>query len=248
MKPKILIFIFGCSLILAAYWIYRTRSASLKDMALIPAGNFQMGSPDETGDPNEHPQHQVYLNAFYIDKYLVSFDQYDKFCEATGRIKPDDSGWGRGSRPVINVTWEDANSFAQWIGKRLPTEAEYEKAARGGTTTQYFFGDDPSLLGDYAWYHDNSKSMTHPIGEKKPNPFGLYDIVGNVWEWCSDWFSENYYATSPAKDPQGPDGGMMLCLRGGSWNSFADSCRSANRNENIPKRNNIYGFRCAKNP
>jgi eukaryotic-like serine/threonine-protein kinase len=207
-----------------------------------------MGSPDGVGDQDEHPQHQVYLDAFYIDKYPVTFDQYDKFCEATGRAKPDDNKWGRGTRPIINVSWDDANSYALWAGKRLPTEAEYEKAVRGGTTTQYFFGDDASLLGDYAWYRENSDKMTHPVGEKKPNPFGLYDIVGNVWEWCSDWYADGYYAASPAKNPSGPEMGTMICLRGGSWNSFTDSSRSATRNGNSPNNRNIYGFRCAKTP
>jgi eukaryotic-like serine/threonine-protein kinase len=247
MNNKLFAIILGYFFILGGVAAAPAKPGNLNEMVLIPAGNFQMGSPDEAGDQDEHPQHQVYLDVFYIDKYLVTFGQYDKFCEATGRAKPDDDGWGRGMRPVINVTWDDANSYARWAGKRLPTEAEYEKATRGGTITTYFFGDDESQLGDYAWYHENSSGMTHPVGEKKPNPFGLYDILGNTWEWCSDFYEDNYYTVSPAKNPTGPDMGTLICLRGGSWNSFAYSSRSANRNGNLPQYNNIYGFRCAKN-
>lgn len=204
-------------------------------------------------DKNYEIPHKVWVDAFYMDKYLVTFKQYDNFCAATGRKKPDDHGWGRGNRPVINVSWDDANAYAQWVGKRLPTEAEYEKAERAGTDTEYFFGVDASQIDNYAWYKDNSGNMTHPVGEKKPNPYGLYDIIGNVGEYCSDWFESTYYEHSPEKNPKGPTGEQSVLkehvMRGGSWNLDKSLLRSAER---IYTYKGAFeeenGFRCVKMP
>lgn len=219
-------------------------------MVLIPAGEFLMGSPDEW-ENDEHPQHKVWLDAYYIDKYEVTFEQYDKFCEATGRSKPSDSGWGRGNRPVINVSWDDAVAYADWAGKRLPTEAEWEKACRAchsewsEESHKYCFGDSESRLGAYAWYSDYSGGGTRPVGQKKPNAYGLYDMHGNVWEWCADWYGENYYRESPYKNPRGPDSSYRV-LRGGGRFSYASYCRSALRYWVKPtNRNDLWGFRCA---
>jgi len=218
------------------------------EMVLIPAGEFIMGS--DTGGSDEKPVHKVYLDAYYIDKYEVTFEQYDKFCEATGRRKPRDSGWGRGNRPVINVSWNDAVAYAEYYGKRLPTEAEWEKACRAGSNTKYCFGDAELELSDYAWYDKNSGNKTHPVGEKKPNAWGIYDMHGNVWEWCSDWYDDKYYSVvaeqSSAKNPKGPNSGSYRVLRGGSWDYFAVGCRSAFRGWDSPTvRYPIIGFRCA---
>jgi formylglycine-generating enzyme required for sulfatase activity len=216
-------------------------------MVLIPAGTFMMGSTDGVGATDEHIQHEVYLDAFYIDKYPVTFDEFDKFCEATGAPKPADNGWGRAARPVVNVSWNDAQAYAKWAGKRLPTEAEYEKAVRGGTNTLYFFGYDAAQLGDYAWDFDNAGGITHRVGQKKPNPFGLYDIIGNVWEWCSDWYGMDYYSMSPPKNPQGPETGKYRVLRGGSLVDTPMNLRSAMRDWGMPEsRTPRHGFRCAK--
>ncbi|MFH2069617.1 MAG: formylglycine-generating enzyme family protein [Elusimicrobiota bacterium] len=229
-------------------------------MVLIPAGEFTMGS--ESGESDEKPPHKVYLDAYYIDKYEVTFEQYDKFCEATGRKKPSHSGWGRGNRPVIDVNWNDAMAYAKWAEKRLPTEAEWEKAARAGSNTKYCFGDGESELGNYAWYDKNSGGKTHPVGSKKPNQYGIYDMHGNVWEWCADWYDKNYYSvvagTVPAKNPKGPDSGEYRVLRGGSWYIDANFCRSAIRVRGWPHSRGDYegyfrdywddcwrGFRCA---
>jgi len=223
------------------------QEGSSRGMVLVSAGTFTMGSPSGVGKTDEQPAHQVYVDSFYIDKHPVTFDQYDRFCEATQRAKPDDSGWGRGRRPVINVNWNDANAYAQWAGKRLPTEAEYEKAARGGTNTLFFWGDDPSQTSDFAWTSGNSGQMSHPVEGKKSNPCGLYDISGNVWEWCADWYGEKYYAVSPAKNPQGPEKGKMHALRGGSWYGPVENARPAIRNGvDRDYRKNLYGFRCVR--
>ncbi len=249
-----------------------------KDMVLILAGEFTMGLPEGTGEPNEHPRHKVYLDAFYIDKYPVTNLEFKKFVDATGYVteaEKSGGGWGyKGStfievdsinwkdpqgdgkgirdkmdNPVVLVDWNDANNYAKWAGKRLPTEAEYEKAIRGETATTYFFGDDASQLGDYAWYRDNSESGTHPVGKKKPNPYGLYDIVGNVWEWCQDWYGNRYYAVSPAKNPKGPNRGKERVLRGGSWDDHAVGLCTTSRYFITPDaRINNDGFRCAKTP
>ena len=205
-----------------------------------------MGSPENEGESYEHPQHSVYLDAYYIDKYEVTFEQYDKFCDATGRKKPSDEGWGRGNRPVINVNWNDAAAYAKWANKRLPTEAEWEKACRAGSTTKYSFGDNEFLLGNYAWYDSNSGNKTHPAGEKKPNAWGIYDMHGNVWEWCSDWYDENYYQNSPGKNPTGPASRALRVHRGGSWGLDDNYCRSADRYGYRPGGGHVsVGFRCA---
>jgi len=213
-------------------------------MVLIPAGQFTMGSND--GEADEKPPHRVSISAFHLDKHEVTFALYDAFCAATGRTKPEDQGWGRGSRPVINVSWEDAKAYCDWAGKRLPTEAEWEYACRAGGTGKWCFGDDEGQLGGYAWYTANSGNMTHPAGEKAANAFGLFDMHGNVWEWCADWYDTGYYSASPVQDPTGAVSGQYRVLRGGSWVAYASWCRSAYRYRYLPGYGGYYlGFRCA---
>jgi formylglycine-generating enzyme required for sulfatase activity len=224
-----------------------------KGMVLIKAGNFWMGSSDdeEENSASEYPRHQVWLSAYYIDKYPVTFDQFDKFCDAIGKPHVNDQGWERGKRPAINLTWQDADEYCKWAGKRLPTEAEWEKAAKGGKDTIYFWGDDPGQADDYAWFARNSELRSHPVGSKKPNRFGLYDMVGNVSQWTADWYDTEYYPVSPAKDPKGPQikKGKFRALRGSSWFFAAETLRVANRGGDDPKHASIYtGCRCAKSP
>ncbi len=222
-------------------------------MVLVPKGWFWMGSPPGLGFSSEHPRHKVWVNGFLIDKRLVTYSEFDRFCDKTGRARPVDNGWGKGDRPAL-VSWEDAIAYARWAGKRLPTEAEWEKAVRAGTKTKYFFGNSDKDLGEYAWYDKNSENMSHPIGLKKPNPFGLYDSLGNVWEWCSDWYDDNYYKNSPNKNPLGPVNPIgdnsksekLKVIRGGSWLNNSDCASSAHR-DRLPNRpSNLAGFRCVK--
>jgi formylglycine-generating enzyme required for sulfatase activity len=156
------------------------------------------------------------------------------------------------NHPVVEVGWQDAVMFCAWAGRqagrkmRLPTEAEWEYACRAGTQTAYHFGDDPRELSEYSWYSANSKEGTHPVGTKKPNAWGLYDMHGNVSQWCQDWHETTYYAQSPKRDPQGPNDGALRSVRGGAWYSTAWFCRSAHRHFRGPSYcEEGVGFRVA---
>lgn len=207
----------------------------------IPAGTFTMGSPtSEIDRQSDETQHQVTLSAFKMSKYEVTFEQYDLFCDATGRSKPSDEGWGRGNRPVINVSWDDATAFAEWMGCRLPTEAEWEYACRAGTTTPFNTGNclstsQANYNGNYL-YGSCSKGeyreKTMPVGSFTANAYGLFDMHGNVWEWCSDWYGD--YSTSAQTNPKGASSGSTPVFRGGSWYNDASICRSAYRNGSSP--------------
>ncbi len=229
-----------------------------EDMVFIPAGEFLMGSND--GEPDEKPIHTVYLDAYYIDKYEVTNKQYREFVEATGHREP--VYWGEDDHPVVYVRREDAVAYATWAGKRLPTEAEWEKAARGGLDGKKNpwgnrdpDGSDCNFADkntNYSWTDksiDDGYSHTAPVGTYPPNNHGLYDMAGNVWEWVSDWYDDNYYANSPSKNPQGPNNASYRVRRGGSWSRDAGSLRCANRYYGSPDLTyNNLGFRCVKSP
>ena len=215
------------------------------EFVLIPAGEFMMGAvpQDKEAGDGEKPQHKVRITKpFYMGKYPVTQEEWEKI------MGNNPSYFQKAGKkaPVETVSWNDCQEFIKKLGKkegktyRLPTEAEWEYAARGGGSTSlvgepgrttptgsyvYTFGDDASKLGDYAWYDKNSSDTTHPVEQKKPNTIGLYDIMGNVWEWCEDWYDENYYKNSPSADPKGAEKGVYRSLRGGSWYHDAGGCR-----------------------
>ena len=208
------------------------------DWALIPAGSFLMGSNlKEINRVSDETQHRVTLSGFKMSKYEVTFEQYDAFCEATNREQPPDEGWGRGQRPVINVSWDDATDFATWMGCRLPTEAEWEYACRAGSTSSFNTGK--SLSTNQAKIEGNE---TNEVGSFAANSWGLFDMHGNVSEWCSDWYGA--YPITAQTNPKGPKTGIYRVSRGGSWSPDAIDCRTAARNHDKPdNRFSIFGFR-----
>lgn len=189
-------------------------------MAWLPGSVFRMGE-ERIDDKAAKPVHDVEVGAFSIGQYPVTFEEYDRFCEATGRPLPDDEGWGRGARPVMHVDWNDAVAYCEWLSEqtgeayRLPTEAEWEYTCRAGSDTTYCYGDDEDQLGAYAWYNANSENMTHPVGEKQANAWGLYDMHGNVLEWVQDWYGD--YSEGLQHNPSGPAEGSDRVFRGGCW-------------------------------
>lgn len=214
----------------------------------IPAGSYMRGCKDGEDDyDDEKPQRRISISSFWMGVHEVTQAQW----EAVMGSNPSDFK-GR-DHPVENVNWLEAQEFVRRLNAkegheryRLPTEAEWEYAARAGSTTKYCFGDDERDLGDYAWYGSNSGCVTHPVGQKQPNAWGLYDMHGNVWEWVQDWFRGNYYATSDTDNPRGPDTGGYRALRGGSCCQDPRYCRSATRYFAFPdQRDEDIGLRLA---
>lgn len=221
------------------------------ELVKIQNGTFLMGSNDYWD--NEKPPHIVNIeNQFYIGKFEVTFKEYDKFCEDTGKLKPHDNGWGRGNKPVINISWRDAKDYTIWLSNktnkpfRLLTEAEWEYAARAHTKTKYSFGEDDNDLIHYAWFEKNSKDYgTQDVGQKKPNNFGIYDMHGNVYEYCEDWYADNYFKT-PTNGSAYNKQTKYKVIRGGSWNFGKDRQRSSHRGRAyLNYREHDLGFRLA---
>ena len=240
-------------------------------MISLPGGQFTMGTAD--GNPEEGPPHAVTVSPFLMDAFEVTHEMFAKV------ELPDPSHWQENPRtPVERVRWRDAKAYCNerskleglrpcynektpdWDcdysadGYRLPTEAEWEYAARAGSPTPYDFGS-PDKLGLYAWYAENADHQTHPVGQKKPNAWGLYDMYGNVSEWCEDVYSPTYYKDSPAKDPTGPTSpghDVKRTMRGGSWNANPDACRATYRqgqrtgNTDACFATDYCGFRCVR--
>ena len=206
------------------------------NMVFVEGGTFQMGS---NSDYNEMPVHTVTVSSFYMDKTEVTQAEYRK---VMGKNPSKFSGCD--DCPVENVSWHDANEYAKKVGKRLPTEAEWEYAARGGSKSKGYRYSGSNQLDAVGWYYDNSNDRTNPVAQKLPNELGLYDMSGNVYEWCSDWYGEESYSSSPQNNPQGPNSGYSRVLRGGSWHYDVSSCRVAGRYRSNPaSRDNSRGFR-----
>jgi formylglycine-generating enzyme len=214
----------------------------------IAPGKFQMGaSTDDTGAyPDEKPQHEVEITkAFWIASTPVTVGAYRKFVETThGQMPPAPNFAQDDTHPVVNVSWNDAIGYCKWAGCRLPTEAEWEYAARGRSDRPRY-GD----LDKIAWYNKDSERGTHSVGKLAPNSYGLYDTLGNVWQWCSDWYDEKYNQSNPNawRDPSGPASGTFRVLRGGSWLSNAGVVRVSCRYGDHPSgRGGTVGFRCVR--
>jgi formylglycine-generating enzyme required for sulfatase activity len=221
--------------------------------ALIPRGSFVMGAGDSfQGDAGyERPAHPVDIGApFYISTTLVTQVQWQEIAGANPSFHK-----GGGDSPVDSVSYEDVLGFIRLLNERegsgsyrLPTEAEWEYAARAGSRSRYCFGDEEGLLESYAWYGaDVRGGGPRPVGGKLPNAWGLFDVHGNLFEWTADWFAEGYYASSPRRDPQGPAGGEGRVTRGGSYASDAWFCQTAARNSESPEVRSMFtGFRLAR--
>ena len=234
-------------------------------MIQLPGGTFMMGDESEV----DSPPHEVSVSSFFIDTHLVTQEEYEKL------MLDNPSRWKGSKNPVEQVRWSDAVRYCNarseaeglqpcydlntWKcdfsanGYRLPTEAEWEYACRAGSKTVYFFGNDSFKLKDYAWFDKNSGGKPQPVGQKTPNARGLYDMCGNVWEWCNDFYKVDYYQESPKDNPRGPESGETKVVRGGAWKFSAESCRSGYRYNEDPGYADvcfgydIYGFRCVRN-
>jgi serine/threonine-protein kinase len=217
----------------------------------IPPGTFMMGCSPEDNEcyENEKPSHRVTISkGFWMGQTQVTVGAYKRFAAATGRELPPapyfNSGWANENMPIVHVSWDDAREYCTWAGGRLPTEAEWEYAARGGITeTRY------GNIDEVAWHHKNSGGRTHEVAQKRANDLGLSDVLGNVSEWVNDWFDDKYYQNSPSLDPPGPTSGRWRVLRGGSWDDFPWDVRVSGRTGNYPvARENSVGLRCAWEP
>ncbi len=252
---------------------FQAGNPSDLEFITVEAGTFDMGCTDEQFNcySDESPVHSVTLSSFQLSKYEITNFQYAEFLNAIGAesngyyngqeymeiassyCKIDYVGGsfvaesGRENHPVVEVNWYGAKAYCVWAGGRLPTEAEWEYAARGGNQSNgyiYSGGDDMDAVG---WYNNNSGSDTHNVGEKAANELGFFDMSGNVWEWCNDWYDSSYYSLSPVNNPQGPENGSVRVVRGGSWGFNANGSRVASRYCDIPDFTlNGFGFRCAK--
>ncbi len=217
------------------------------EMVYVTGGTFMMGS--NRGVDDEKPLHSVILDDFYLSKYEVTVGEYRQFAEATGRQMPartPEGGWVD-EHPMVFVTWYEAQEFCEWAGGSLPTEAEWEFAARGGMISQNYLYSGSNISTATGWHDINSKYEVHPVGTKNPNELGLHDMSGNVSEWCYDWYDRNYYKKSESENPQGPKKAKNKTLRGGSYIDFAFQVRSTKRGSLPPAfRGKNIGFRLKK--
>lgn len=241
--------------------------AQRPEMVEVEGGTFSMGG-SASNNLDEKPEHQVTISSFTMSKYEVTFDDFDLFCTATGYRQTDDGKYGRGQFPVINVNWYGAIFYCNWMssrfnldkvynlkvdsmgvhildvdwdanGYRLPTEAEWEYVARGGKS-----GGDVGKLSNYAWYDENSEGVPHEVGTLKPNSLGIFDIRGNAWEWCWDFYDAEYYSNSEKDNPHGPDKGDKRVYRGGNFNCTYEFLNFSKRFSLSPtKADGLVGIR-----
>jgi len=224
------------------------RFGSTEGMVLIPAGQFTMGSTASDASHNEKPAHTVYVNAFYMDVIEVTNRQYKLFLDATGHKKPaywDNNRFNKPDLPVVGISWEDAQAYAAWSGKRLPTEAEWEYAARGGLQNAKFPWGDDEAKGRACYGKSYMHGIPENVSSYPPNGFKLFDMVGNAGEWCSDWYREDGYKDAQSNNPTGPEKTLSKVVRGGSWyeDDYFLRC-SARKGISPGSYSNAVGFRC----
>jgi formylglycine-generating enzyme required for sulfatase activity len=242
------------------------------EVVLVQGGTFKMGDTvDGSDEDDERPVHEVTVKSFYIGKFEVTFADYEQFCTETERMVPPDGGYGKENRPVINTSWFDAVEFCNWLSKkeglsmayttegatnvtcnfsangyRLPTEAEWEYAAKGGNKSKNYVFSGSNSIKDVGWYTENADGKTQSGGGKSPNELGIFDMTGNVWEWCWDWYERKYYAASVKDNPTGPKTGTAKVLRGGAWFSDQTYSRTSERFNRAPDIRFNYGFRVCR--
>jgi formylglycine-generating enzyme required for sulfatase activity len=263
--------------VLALFSIILLANAAVSqklELVEVQGGTFIMGN-DYSINQDESPEHKVTLNSFYIGKYEVTFEEFDRFCISTGWEKPNDAMLGRGNNPVMNISWESAIMYCNWLsrmegldrcynikrdslatsvtcnwsanGYRLPTEAEWEFAAKGGNLSKGYAFSGSNNPDEVAWYFSNSGGRPHPVGSKKSNELGIHDMSGNVREWCWDLYDKDYYRNSPQDNPTGPTTGVRRVFRGGAWNFKLDFLRLTAREFMGPAKNyGNVGFRVVK--
>jgi formylglycine-generating enzyme required for sulfatase activity len=219
----------------------------------IPAGTLLRGSPEETGEEDETPIDEVFVPAFYIDRYEVTNADYARCVESGLCRSPDELDpelFGAPRQPVVGVGWHDAMTYCRWSGKRLPTEVEWERAARGDDSRVYPWGDEPPSC-ELAVFVECDRYGPAEVGGRPAGqgPFGTQDLAGNVWEWVHDWYAPRHFPAGPEGTHEGPPAGRQRVLRGGSWHFGAQYIRAANRHRDDPEqRAPWYGFRCAYRP
>lgn len=240
----------------------------------VKGGTFKMGSKksDASAELDEQKEHTVTLNTFEINKFEVTVWEWKQFIKANKMKMPPKPTWGwQDNYPINGITWNEAIAYCNWLsikeklqpcytkkgpnflcnfqanGYRLPTEAEWEFAAKGGTSSKNYRFSGSDKIEDVAWYKSNSKGHPNTIGTKLPNELGIYDMSGNVWEWCWDWYNKDFYKQEKGDNPKGPEMGERRTVRGGSWDSQPNYIRPANRISTIPsKTHEFYGFRTAR--
>ena len=228
-----------------------TSAQNTPELIKVTGGTFTMGDVSGMGQGDEQPTHEVTLSDFSIGKTEITVAQYRYYCSSTGISMPEEPSWGwSDNAPIVNVSWSDAINYCDWLSEKLdqnitlPTEAQWEFAARGGNQSEGYKYAGGRSMATAGWYSDNSGAKTHKVATKKANELGLYDMSGNVWEWCIDWYDSGYYANSPSKNPKNTTRADYRVLRGGGWNFSASFCRVADRIDYKPDfRSNYGGFR-----